>query len=374
MRPQGCDDGRSTACLDNVNDAHPVERGMVQAILAKLAAEDEAEAVTKARARDETVKVIEEFKAQRERAVEAGRRAEREEQHRIAEYLASAGKREAEAKAAKAEDAAVREVQYRAIVAEQEALRKKLEEEDALRWLLVEAEANRRRDEAERARRAREEANKRELKWANEQGRVIRERLAEQERAKEQRLIAQFLDKCREDDRNDALAHKAREEARARFQGEIAMQRELKVSLYEQQKLEEVRALEEAKRREEFKRRVIEEARRKLLEEHATRLRGFLPRGVITSSADLELLKAFDRNKDGQLEPEEMDLARAAFAAFDPGAARAGAAPAAPQAPAALAPPAPVPVASRNFARANASTVTFGGGEFDDKAARTRRQ
>lgn len=59
-----------------------------------------------------------------------------------------------------------------------------------------------------------------------------------------------------------------------RYMAEIASQRELKSALYEQQKLEEMRAVEEGRRREEFKRRVIEEARRKLLEEHASKLRG----------------------------------------------------------------------------------------------------
>ena len=192
----------------------------------------------------------------------------------------------------------------------------------------------------------------------------------------------QFLAKCAEDDRKDAIAKKARAEATARFQAEIAVQRELKAGLYEQQKLEELKALEEAKRREDFKRRVIEEARRKLLMEHASKLRGFLPRGVITSNADLELLKAFDRNKDGQLEPEEMELARAAFAAFDAGAdkgaARAGgaaahgaashsaAAPARAAGGAGAAAPAPRPDRGK-------SSVTFGGDSFDDPSARMRK-
>jgi hypothetical protein len=46
--------------------------------------------------------------------------------------------------------------------------------------------------------------------------------------------------------------------------------------------------------------------------------RGFLPRGVLLSNEDLAILKAFDKNKDGKLEPEEMELAKAAFRAFDP--------------------------------------------------------
>lgn len=76
-----------------------------------------------------------------------------------------------EVKRAKAEDAAVREAQYRALVAEQEERRKRQEEEDALRWLLVEEEAEKRRVEAERKRREDAERSRREMMVANEEQR-----------------------------------------------------------------------------------------------------------------------------------------------------------------------------------------------------------
>lgn len=387
------------------------ERGMVEAILAKIAQEDEAEARAKAKARDEVVRTIEEFKAQRERAVEAARQAEREEQRRIAEYLSHQGKREEAVKAAKAEDAALREAQYRAIVAEQEALRKKQEEEEALRWLLVEEEAERRRIEEERARKEKESRSKKEMMEANEHQKVLREKIVAEERIKEEKLIAQFLAKCIEDDRKQELARKAREEARLRYLAEVNAQREHKTALYEAQKLEEMRLLEEARRRDDFKRRIIEEARRKLLEEHATKLRGFLPRGVITSNADIELLKAFDRNKDGKLDEAEMELAQAAFRAYDPMAAMVSAAnavasstvgksvmtvlhsnngsnassssttTAAVNRPVNNQPPKsiltnnnnPSQTGNRNRLNNTTSSVSFGGEAWDDPAARTRR-
>jgi len=132
------------------------------------------------------------------------------------------------------------------------------------------------------------------------------------------------LRKCKEDDEKAEKALRAREEAVARYKEEVAQQRDLRLKLFEEQKLEEMRFAEEGKKREEFKRRVVAEARRKLLQEHAAALRGFLPRGVIVSPADLDILKAFDGNKDGVLEPEEMALAQAAFEAWDPGAVQGG--------------------------------------------------
>jgi hypothetical protein len=178
------------------------------------------------------------------------------------------------------------------------------------------------------------------------------------ERAKEEKLIKQFLDKCAEDDRKEKLARRAREEAIERFKAEVAAQRDVRQQLFAAQKLEEVRAAEAAAKADEFKRRVIAEARRRLLQEHAAVLRGYLPRGVITSNEDLEILKAFDGNKDGVLSDAEMELAQAAFAAFDPGAAadkKGGAAEAAPVPALAL-----DGAAARNRKAGNASSVRFG--------------
>jgi len=147
------------------------ERMMVNAILHKIAQEDAAEAAQRARVRAELVSVIEQFKAQRERQLESQRAAEREEEARIRSYMAAQASRDEDAKRAKAEDFAAREAKYRAIVAEQDALRRKQEEEDALRWLLVEAEAEKRRIEAERKRKVDAERSRREMLVANEEQR-----------------------------------------------------------------------------------------------------------------------------------------------------------------------------------------------------------
>lgn len=299
------------------------------------------------------MRIIEDFKRQRQKAVEAARASAREEEARIASYLATQSAREEEVRRAKSEDAAVREAQYRAIVAAQEEARKRIEEEEALRWLLVEAEAEKRRLEADAKRKAEIERSRKEMLAANEEQRRLRERIAAAEAAKEAALIAQFLEKCKEDDRRDAIARKAKEEARARYMEEIKVQRDQRVAMFQAEKLEELRAADESRRKEEFRRRVVQEARRKMLEEHAAALRGFLPRGVILSNADLDILKAFDGNRDGVLDAEELDLAMAAFNAFDPnkpaaggpeggaGAAAAAGAGGLPPRPAAAAAPAP---------------------------------
>ena len=42
-----------------------------------------------------------------------------------------------------------------------------------------------------------------------------------------------------------------------------------------------------AKQEEDYKARVVEEARRRMLQQHATQLQGFLPKGVLRTEEDL---------------------------------------------------------------------------------------
>ena len=51
------------------------------------------------------------------------------------------------------------------------------------------------------------------------------------------------------------------------------------VKTYEEEKMSEVAANEEAQRREEYRKMVIQEARKRLIEEHSQKLQGFMPRG-----------------------------------------------------------------------------------------------
>ena len=142
---------------------------MVDAILSKIAAEDSAEAAQKAKAREETIRAIDEFKGQRERAVAATLAGEREEAARIAAFLNNKGVMEAEDKKRREGDAAEREAKYRALVAAEELRRRAQDEEDQLRWILIENEADRRREAEEKAKKAREEKSRIEMMKANDQ-------------------------------------------------------------------------------------------------------------------------------------------------------------------------------------------------------------
>ncbi len=213
-------------------------------------------------------KYIDDFKVTQDRAKAAQREAELEEQRRIAAYNASRSGRAEIAAKAKAEDDAIKEARYRAIVEEQEATRRRIEEEEryrsavypcfpfyfcrrvmhfklalssvlpalcyyyfsfsrqrlcglfsncACRWLLVEEEVELRRKQAEKDRLARSEAMKSEMIRANEEQRKIREQLQREADARERELTEQFLRKCRTQDDKERAAQQAREQVLSRI-------------------------------------------------------------------------------------------------------------------------------------------------------------
>merc|ERR550514_2660830 len=103
---------------------------------------------------------------------------------------------------------------------------------------------------------------------------------------------------------SDAKLEQAQEENRAlerqNYKARADEQRAERLSMYEQEKageLAEVAAVQEA---EVYKQRVVEEARRRLLLEHAARLEGFLPKSTLVSEDEHGLVlqhgtRAFSR-------------------------------------------------------------------------------
>lgn len=232
------------------------ERALVAQIVLRIQQEDVADASARSAAREATRGIIEKYRAHHEHEKAAARAAEIEEGRNMRAWLEAQDVRNAEMQRSRAADAAAKEVAYAAVVAENGATRKKAEEEDQLRWLLVEEETERRRVEEEKARAVAVESSRREMMAANEQQRRyvhlynssstnsesdttnpsasltgplagahqilstvtlccrLREELAARESAKEAAMIEQFLAKCVEDDRKDAMAKNARLEAR----------------------------------------------------------------------------------------------------------------------------------------------------------------
>ena len=174
-----------------------------------------------------------------------------------------------------------------------EAERKRAEEErmrDAIS-LLRKEEADRRRDEVERRKREKEDKSRREMMEANEaQKRHKIERRA-REMEEEQRLVGLMMEKFKEDERKEKMEILERHQAKLKFKMNILDQLEEKRALYEQMKAKEDETFRSARKEEVYRDRIIEEARKRLLMQHAAALKDFLPKGVLQKMSDLSIVR-----------------------------------------------------------------------------------
>jgi len=165
------------------------------------------------------------------------------------------------------------------------------EEFEELRSLLLEQETELRIRKAEIEKRQKADNAKVEMMEANEQQRVLKQHLLEQQLEEEEELRQLTLAKFQADVELDRQAQARREESREEYIVEINEQRKMRADAFELEKRAELEARRRLDEEEAFKRRVVEEARKRLLSEHVAKLDGYLPKGVLKSSADLVITR-----------------------------------------------------------------------------------
>lgn len=204
----------------------------------------------------------------------------------------------------------------------QERIRQRLEKE-ALRKLQQEKEMRDAlevlRKEHEERRLEQEAADKRNKKFrlrsemmaANKDQMKEKAKLAAQRKAEEEEVVRRMKAKFAEDDRIAAEKERIRRENEIAYRDDITDQMALRNQMFHE--AQKVDVINQQKRVEEQKWReqVVEEARLAILREHAQKLKGFLPKGVLQKESDLELLSTFDTNGDNVLSSDEVSAAKA---------------------------------------------------------------
>ncbi|KAH8046741.1 N-acetylneuraminate 7-O(or 9-O)-acetyltransferase [Aureococcus anophagefferens] len=235
------------------------DRELVEAVVRKIIAEDTRELDERSKRKDECRALIKQYEAQRRREL-----AEK-----------------------KARDKAA----FERIVAETEKHRAEEEELQALRDLLWEEEMEAQRRKEEQDREAKRQQNKRDMALANEEMLVAKQKQREVERKEEQRLVETMRHKFAEDERNERLIADRRAADKAKYIEAVKLQKIERQEVYERAKAAEMEENGNALKSEEYRLRVVQEARRRLLLEHADELQGFLPKGTIQPEDDFFFAK-----------------------------------------------------------------------------------
>lgn len=267
------------------------DRQMVDEIVRKIYAEDEADMKQKREMQVATAKMMRDFEAQRRREVEAARAAAKAEEDAIMSYNKSVAERgagiEAKKQAKKDEEDRI----LAKIVEETERKRKEEEEFNNLRDMLWEEELEAARAKDAAGRKEKREMMKREMMEANDSMLVKKKEIRLKEAEEEARILTLMRNKFAADEAKEKAEEEYKKIQKSQYMNQVEKQRQGKKQLYDAERAAELAFAEEAERREQYRKQVIQEARRRLLEEHAAKLQGFIPGNVFESAEEFDNFK-----------------------------------------------------------------------------------
>ncbi|OQS01722.1 meiosis-specific nuclear structural protein 1 [Achlya hypogyna] len=257
-----------------------MDRAKVDAIMKQIEAEDRHEVEKRERYVAEARVMIEDCKRQRAAEKEDAAKREREEDLRIAQYSKRVEQREAGIKEKVAEKKKREEEMFLAVEAEIRRQRKEEEEFARLRDELWEEEMLEAHREKARAKMLQKQKDRDEMIRSNEEQQRLKAKFLQDQKTKEEEYNAYLKAKFASEERRAMELEIFRRKQRDEYKQAIHEQNQLKAQMYqlelEKERMEATRIAEE----EAFKKQIVEEAKRRLLDEHAQSLRGFLPKGV----------------------------------------------------------------------------------------------
>jgi hypothetical protein len=275
------------------------EREAVDAIIDRINSEDVAEYKSRKDKQAATAAMVRSFEQQRQREVEAARAAARAEEERINMYNRAMEARSegvaAKKQAKKDEDDRI----LQQIVEETEKKRKEQEEFNSLRDLLWEEELEAKRNEEAESKKFKQTMMKKEMMQANAQMMVSKEAQRQREAEAEARLVSVMRHKFAVDEAKERADEESKRNAKLYHMTLVDRQRNERKSMYEQERAQEAEVVNEAARREEYRKKVIQEARKRLLEEHAQKLAGFMPNKAFATKEEAELFRNAAQNNGG---------------------------------------------------------------------------
>lgn len=268
------------------------DKQLVESIVNQINQEDEAEYRKKREMQAAAAIMIKEFEIQRQKEREAKKAQEKADEDAILAYQKASMERNqditAKKQAKKDEDDRI----LAKIIEENEIKRKADEEFIMLRDMLWEEELEVKRATEVRNRQEKSLQMKRDMMDANAKMLQLKEEKRIRDAENEARMVEMMRRKFAEDDAKERDVELKRLQARERYMQLIEQQKSDRRSLYNQEREREIAEYEEQERREEYRKKVIQEARKRLIEEHAANLKGYLAPKVLSNPDEMKLFKS----------------------------------------------------------------------------------
>jgi len=267
------------------------DKEMVDAIVQKIIEEDRNKLTLREKKKEETYRLVQQMQEERERNKNELLQQEKDQEAKISAYQNAIMERAKEEQEEKARVDAERKRRWEVVVKETRSQTQSREEFESLRKILWEEELEARevREETERAARAAKQ--KEEMMLANQAQLRAKQELIKAQEEEEREMVQTMLIKFAEDEAAALTEHERERAKQVQFVSVIQGQREDKVRRAEAERAREVKEMEQDVEREKYKKTVVAEARKRLLEKHAAKLQGYLPKGVLLDQDEVAHLR-----------------------------------------------------------------------------------
>lgn len=273
------------------------DREMVNNIVKRINDEDESDLRKRREMQAATARMVRDFEEQRKWEVAAARAAAKAEEDKILSYNKAVEARNEGVAAIKQAKRDEEDRILKKIV--EEAARKKAEEDEfnMLRDMLWEEELEAKRAGEQKARADKQTQMKRDMMDANTLMLARKEEVKRRDMETEAMMVAMMRKKFAEDEAKERMEEDHRWKNKLHHKDLIRQQLEDRRTMFDDEKALEAEIAAENSRREDYRKKVVQEARKRLLEEHAMKLQGFLP-GTVFTDAD-EYREYYPPNNNG---------------------------------------------------------------------------
>eukprot|EP00920_Eleutheroschizon_duboscqi_P015385 GHVT01035535.1.p2 GENE.GHVT01035535.1~~GHVT01035535.1.p2 ORF type:complete len:502 (+),score=137.85 GHVT01035535.1:2174-3679(+) len=267
------------------------EKQLVEEIVSSIREEDREERSRRQEARMVQRRDLEEFLQHRTQLLKAQKRQEDEEEQKIAEFAALQLAREAERERVRKEQQEARKQMLSELSRKHAEHSTEKEEMERLLnelYMAEKEELERQREEEAIRKRA---SDRDELRQAYERQRALQLEKRREEEQEEARLQQVVHDKFLQDEQQDQLKAEERKQMTLKHMQEAARLAEARRAAKETKIEEEQLEQQAGQRAELYRLRVIEEERQRLLRAHGGNLAGFLAKGTLKDSKELDIVR-----------------------------------------------------------------------------------
>ncbi|MBN3323993.1 MNS1 protein, partial [Atractosteus spatula] len=281
------------------------EKLMIDEIVRKIYEEDQTERQLMLEKRTATQRYIEEFKRQQEEWRRIEREKVEEENRRILEFARYQQSREEDRMAKVRQREEIKQHLHKKLTEDIEMERRQREEMDRIREELCleeQAEAERQKEIEAMEKRIRQRL---EMQQTFQEQMAFKQMRQQTEREEEEAFRKMMLAKFAEDDRIEQMNAQKRRMKQLEHRRAVEKLLEERRRQFQADKEHELKEREMELQREAVRRQIIEEERQKLLKHHATKLLGYLPKGIFKGEEDLKL---FDEDFKRNFQKRDVDM------------------------------------------------------------------